>query len=112
MTHTRRFPEPNMPSKGFRLQRVIAHPVKTRERFMGIGQVLTMPLFFASNAIYPLSLQYCRVGLLQENYFHAVLEAMKSIAGRSVDCLVSMATEQTWHRLPSGFRARDNRFWR
>ena len=30
--------------------------VKTRERFMGIGQVLTMPLFFASNAIYPISL--------------------------------------------------------
>ena len=30
--------------------------VKSRERFMGIGQVLTMPLFFASNAIYPLSL--------------------------------------------------------
>ena len=30
--------------------------VKTRERFMGIGQVLTMPLFFASNAIYPLSM--------------------------------------------------------
>lgn len=25
-----------------------------RERFMGIGQVLTMPMFFASNAIYPL----------------------------------------------------------
>lgn len=32
----------------------IACLVKTRERFMGIGQVLTMPLFFASNAIYPL----------------------------------------------------------
>ncbi len=32
---------------------VIACLVKTRERFMGIGQVLTMPLFFASNAIYP-----------------------------------------------------------
>ena len=30
--------------------------VKSRERFMGIGQVLTMPLFFASNAIYPISL--------------------------------------------------------
>jgi ABC-2 type transport system permease protein len=30
--------------------------VKTRERFMGIGQVLTMPLFFASNAIYPIEL--------------------------------------------------------
>ena len=35
---------------------VIACLVKTRERFMGIGQVLTMPLFFASNAIYPLAL--------------------------------------------------------
>ncbi|BFT63462.1 ABC transporter permease [Pseudomonas moorei] len=35
---------------------VIACIVKTRERFMGIGQVLTMPLFFASNAIYPLEL--------------------------------------------------------
>jgi ABC-2 type transport system permease protein len=32
---------------------IIACLVKTRERFMGIGQVLTMPLFFASNAIYP-----------------------------------------------------------
>src|ERR1019366_2267911 len=35
---------------------IIACLVKSRERFMGIGQVLTMPLFFASNAIYPLSL--------------------------------------------------------
>ena len=35
---------------------IIACLVKTRERFMGIGQVLTMPLFFASNAIYPLAL--------------------------------------------------------
>ncbi len=34
---------------------IIACLVKTRERFMGIGQLLTMPLFFASNAIYPLS---------------------------------------------------------
>jgi ABC-2 type transport system permease protein len=33
---------------------IIACLVKTRERFMGIGQVLTMPLFFASNAIYHL----------------------------------------------------------
>lgn len=35
---------------------IIACIVKTRERFMGIGQVLTMPLFFASNAIYPIAL--------------------------------------------------------
>ena len=35
---------------------IIACLVKTRERFMGIGQVLTMPLFFASNAIYPVDM--------------------------------------------------------
>src|SRR5664279_5125412 len=35
------------------LSLIIACIVKTRERFMGVGQVLTMPLFFASNAIYP-----------------------------------------------------------
>ncbi len=35
---------------------IVACVVKTRERFMGIGQVLTMPLFFASNAIYPIAI--------------------------------------------------------
>lgn len=30
--------------------------LKTRERVMGIGQVLTMPLFFTSNALYPVSI--------------------------------------------------------
>jgi ABC-2 type transport system permease protein len=35
---------------------IVACLVKTRERFMGIGQLLTMPLFFASNAIYPIDL--------------------------------------------------------
>ena len=35
---------------------IIACIVKTRERFMGIGQILTMPLFFASNAIYPIDM--------------------------------------------------------
>jgi ABC-2 type transport system permease protein len=35
---------------------IIACIVKTIERFMGIGQVLTMPLFFASNALYPIAI--------------------------------------------------------
>ncbi|MEW5802558.1 MAG: ABC transporter permease [bacterium] len=35
---------------------IIACLVKTRERFMGVGQLMTMPLFFASNAIYPISM--------------------------------------------------------
>jgi len=34
----------------------IASIFRTRERVMGIGQAITMPLFFASNAIYPISL--------------------------------------------------------
>ena len=38
------------------LSLIIACIVKTRERVMGMGQLLTMPLFFASNAIYPISL--------------------------------------------------------
>jgi ABC-2 type transport system permease protein len=38
------------------LSMLLATLLKTRERFMGIGQVLTMPLFFASNAIYPIHL--------------------------------------------------------
>jgi ABC-2 type transport system permease protein len=35
---------------------VIACLVRSRERFMGIGQLLTMPLFFASSAVYPVTL--------------------------------------------------------
>ncbi len=38
------------------LSMVIASLVRTQERFLGIGQLLTMPLFFASNAIYPLKI--------------------------------------------------------
>jgi ABC-2 type transport system permease protein len=38
------------------LSLIIACLVKTRERFMGIGQVITMPIFFASNAIYPMEI--------------------------------------------------------
>ncbi len=49
------------------LSLIIACIVKTRERFMGIGQVLTMPIFFASNAIYPLD--------LMPGWLHAVSRA-------------------------------------
>jgi ABC-2 type transport system permease protein len=34
---------------------LLAAAVKERERFMGIGQLVMMPLFFASSALYPLS---------------------------------------------------------
>ncbi len=35
---------------------VLAGIVLSRERLMGIGQAITMPLFFASNALYPVAL--------------------------------------------------------
>ena len=38
------------------LSMVIAAIVKTRDRMMGIGQLVTMPLFFASSALYPISI--------------------------------------------------------
>ena len=38
------------------LSMCLAPIFRTRERMMGIGQAITMPLFFASNAIYPISL--------------------------------------------------------
>lgn len=38
------------------LSMTIAGLVRTRERLMGIGQAITMPLFFASNALYPIEI--------------------------------------------------------
>ncbi|MGB9793274.1 MAG: ABC transporter permease, partial [Thermacetogeniaceae bacterium] len=38
------------------LSMIFAALLKTRERFMGVGQVITMPLFFASNALYPVAI--------------------------------------------------------
>ncbi len=66
---------------------IIACVVKTRERFMGIGQVLTMPLFFASNAIYPLELMpagllaFARINPL--TYLVDILRALMIQGGHS-----------------------------
>jgi len=38
------------------LSMALASLFRSRERMMGVGQAITMPLFFASNAIYPLSM--------------------------------------------------------
>ena len=38
------------------LSMILAALVSTRERFMGIGQLVVMPLFFASSALYPLAI--------------------------------------------------------
>lgn len=38
------------------LSMLLASCLRSRERFVGIGQLITMPLFFASSALYPLSI--------------------------------------------------------
>ena len=38
------------------LSMAIAGVAQTRDRLMGIGQLMTMPLFFASNALYPIEI--------------------------------------------------------
>jgi len=38
------------------LSMTVAGVVLKRDRLMGIGQMITMPLFFASNALYPVAI--------------------------------------------------------
>jgi ABC-2 type transport system permease protein len=53
---------------------------RTRERMMGIGQAITMPLFFASNAIYPLSLMPGWLKTISVvNPLSYVVEAMRAL---------------------------------
>jgi len=69
------------------LSLIIACIVRTRERFMGIGQVLTMPIFFASNAIYPLSLMPAWLNVASHvnplTYEVDALRALMLVRGRS-----------------------------
>jgi len=79
---------------------IIACIVKTRERFMGIGQLLTMPMFFASNAIYPLDIMpgWLRV-IAQINPLTYLIDALRglmitggeSVRGYGVDFGVMLA---------------------
>jgi ABC-2 type transport system permease protein len=80
---------------------VIACIVKTRERFMGVGQVLTMPLFFASNAIYPTSIMPVWLKVISHlNPLTYVVDALRtsmlaaspSSFGLGVDYAVILAT--------------------
>lgn len=62
------------------LSMFIASILRTRERMMGIGQAITMPLFFASSAIYPISLmpqwlQYFALG----NPLTYVVDALRAL---------------------------------
>jgi ABC-2 type transport system permease protein len=59
---------------------IIACIVKTRERFMGVGQVLTMPLFFASNAIYPTAIMPAWLKIVSHlNPLTYVVDALRTL---------------------------------
>ena len=59
---------------------MLAPIFRTRERMMGIGQAITMPLFFASNAIYPISLMPAWLKSISAvNPLSYVVDALRSL---------------------------------
>jgi ABC-2 type transport system permease protein len=80
---------------------IIACLVRTRERFMGIGQVLTMPIFFASNAIYPIDMMPTWLkAIARGNPLSYEVDALRALMlqggvshfGLGVDVIVLVAT--------------------
>lgn len=80
---------------------IIGCVVKSRDRFTGIGQLITMPLFFASNAIYPLSLMPNWLQIISSiNPLTYEVDALRSIMlpkssslyGFGLDCTILLST--------------------
>lgn len=80
---------------------IIGCLVRSRERFTGIGQLITMPLFFASNAIYPLSLMPGWLHILSSiNPLTYQVDALRgtmlvnssSLYGFGLDCAILLLT--------------------
>ncbi len=62
------------------LSMCLAPIFRTRDRIMGIGQAITMPLFFASNAIYPTSImpEWLKIIIIVNPLSYAV-DAMRAL---------------------------------
>jgi len=62
------------------LSMALASFLKTRDRMMGIGQAITIPLFFGSNAIYPVSLMPAWLQAISAyNPLSYVVDAMRAM---------------------------------
>ncbi|MEI7461058.1 MAG: ABC transporter permease [Pirellula sp.] len=73
---------------------IIACIVKTRERFMGVGQLLTMPLFFASNAIYPTAMMPDWLKIISHcNPLTYVVDALRSFMVVGSASTIGIATD-------------------
>jgi ABC-2 type transport system permease protein len=69
----------------------IAGLVLSRDRLMGIGQAITMPLFFASNALYPVQLM---PGWLQViNHINPLSYEVEALRGLLVDAPARLALD-------------------
>jgi len=76
------------------LSLIIACLVRTRERFMGIGQLLTMPIFFASNAIYPIDVMPTWLKVIARiNPLTYEVDALRTLMLRSTVVSFHLATD-------------------
>ncbi len=76
------------------LSLIIACLVRTRERFMGIGQLLTMPIFFASNAIYPIDVMPSWLkAIARINPLTYEVDALRALMLRSTVMSFHLATD-------------------
>ena len=76
------------------LSLIIACLVKTRERFMGISQVMTMPIFFASNAIYPLEIMPAWLRIIaRANPLTYEVDALRALMLRDTTSSYGIATD-------------------
>jgi ABC-2 type transport system permease protein len=73
---------------------IVACVVRTRERFMGIGQVMTMPLFFASNAMYPVAVmpEWLKV-IAHVNPLTYEVDAMRALMIKGGESVTGLATD-------------------
>lgn len=73
---------------------IVACLVKSRERFMGIGQVMTMPLFFASNAIYPIEIMPAWLQVIARvNPLSYEVDALRSLMLTNGTSMFGLATD-------------------
>lgn len=73
---------------------IVACVVRTRERFMGIGQIMTMPLFFASNAMYPVAVMpgWLKV-IAHVNPLTYEVDAMRALMIKGGESVTGLATD-------------------
>jgi len=80
------------------LSMILASLLKTRDRMMGIGQAITTLLFFASNAIYPISIMPRWLQIVSvANPLSYVVDAMRALLLTGIYTGLGDRSRCTWH---------------